>query len=71
LTAKKANLDTCFNADSDEDTLNDAEMLALDELHDMDTMNKARLLVEHFSKSKQQLANLIAQQKNMNTYTGK
>ncbi len=51
--------------------MNDAEMLALDEVHDLDTMKKARHLVEHFSKSNQQLAKLIAQQKNMDTYTGK
>jgi hypothetical protein len=51
--------------------LNDAEMLALDEVHELDTTKKARRLVEHFSKSNQQLAKLIAQQKNMHTYTGK
>ena len=51
--------------------MNDADMLALDEVHDLYTMKKARHLVEHFSKSKQQLARLIEQQKNMDTYTGK
>jgi hypothetical protein len=51
--------------------LNHAEMLALDEVHDPDTMKKARHLVQHFRKSNQQHAKLIAQQKNMDTYTGK
>ncbi len=71
LTAKKAYLDSWFNAGTNEVTLNDAEMLALDEVHDLDTMKKARRLVEHFSKSNQQLAKLIEQQKNMDTYNGK
>jgi hypothetical protein len=71
LTAKKAYLDSWFDAETNEIALNDAEMLALDEVHDLDTMKKARHLVEHFSKSNQQLAKLIAQQKNMDTYTGK
>ena len=71
LTTKKAYLDSWFNAETNKVTLNDAEMLALDEVHDLDTMKKARRLVEHFSKSNQQLAKLIAQQKNMDTYTGK
>jgi hypothetical protein len=34
-------------------------------------MKKARHLVEHFGKSNQQLAKLIKQQKNMDTYNGK
>jgi hypothetical protein len=34
LTAKKAYLDSWFNAETNEVTLNDAEMLALDEVHD-------------------------------------
>jgi purine-nucleoside phosphorylase len=33
-------------------------------------MKKARHLVEHFSESNQQLAKLIEQQKNMDTYDG-
>ncbi len=71
LTAKKAYLDSWFNAGTNEVTLNDAEMLALDEVDDLDTMKKARRLVEHFSKSNQQVAKLIQQQKNMDTYNGK
>jgi hypothetical protein len=46
-------------------------MLDLDEVHDLDTTKKARRLVEHFSKSNQQLEKLIKQQKNMDTYSGK
>jgi hypothetical protein len=38
LTVKKAYLDTRLNAETNEVTLNDAEMLALDEVHDLDTM---------------------------------
>jgi hypothetical protein len=71
LTAKKAYLDSWFNAATNEVTLDDAEMLVLDEVQDLDTMKKARRLVEHFSKSNQQLAKLIEQQKNMDTYNGK
>jgi hypothetical protein len=71
LTAKKAYLDSWFNAGTNEVTLNDAEMLALDKVHDLDTMKKARHLVEHFSKSNQQLVTLIEQQKNMDAYNGK
>jgi hypothetical protein len=73
LTAKKkAYLDrSWFYAETNEVTLNDAEMLALDEVHDIDTMKKARCLVEHFSKSNQQLAKLDEQQKNMDNYSGK
>jgi hypothetical protein len=71
LTAKKAHLDTCFNAETNEVTLNDAEMLALDEVYDLDTIKKARHLVQHISRSNQQLAKLIAEQKKMDTYTGK
>jgi hypothetical protein len=71
LTAKKAYLDSWFNAGTNGVTLNDAEMLDLDEVHDLDTMKKARRLVEHFSKSNQQLEKLIKQQKNMDTYSGK
>jgi hypothetical protein len=48
--------------------LNDAEMLALEEVHDLDTIKKARRLMEHFNKSNQQLAKLKEQQKNMDTY---
>jgi hypothetical protein len=66
-----AYFDSRVNAETNEVTLNDAEMLALDEVHDLDTMKKARHLVEHFSKSNQQLAKLVEQQKNMDTYTGK
>ena len=51
LTAKKAYLDSWFNAGANEVTMNDAEMLALDEVDDLDTMKKARCLVEHFSKN--------------------
>jgi hypothetical protein len=61
LTAKKACLDSCFNAETNEVTMNDAEMLALDKVHDLDTTKKARPLEEHISKSNQQLAKLIAQ----------
>jgi hypothetical protein len=71
LTAKKAYLDSWFNAGTNGVTLNEAEMLDLDEVHDLDTMKKARHLVEHFSKSNQQLEKLIKQQKNMDTYSGK
>jgi hypothetical protein len=71
LTAKKAYLDSWFNAATNGVTLNDAEMLDLDEVHDIDTMKKASRLVEHFSKSNQQLEKLIKQQKNMDTYSGK
>jgi hypothetical protein len=72
LTAKKAYLDSWFNAGTKNGvTLNNAEMLDLDEVHDLDTMKKARHLVEHFSKSNQQLEKLIKQQKNMDTYSGK
>jgi hypothetical protein len=46
-------------------------MLDLDEVHDLDTMKKARRLVEHFSKSNQQLEKIIKQQKNLDTYSGK
>jgi hypothetical protein len=70
LTAKKAYLDSWFNAETNEFTLNDDEMLDLDNAHDLDTIEKARHLVEHFSKSNQQLAKLIEQQKNMDIYTG-
>jgi hypothetical protein len=52
LTAKKAYLDSWFNTETNEVTLNDGKMLALDEVHDLDTMKKARHQVEHFSKSK-------------------
>jgi hypothetical protein len=45
-------------------------MLDLDEAHDLDTMKKARRLVEHFSKSKQQLEKLVEQEKNMDTCSG-
>jgi hypothetical protein len=62
LTAKKTYLYSWFNAGTNEVTLNDAEMLALDEVDDLDTMKKARRLVEHFSKSNQQVAKLIQQQ---------
>jgi len=71
LTAKKAYLDSWFNAGPNHVTLNDDEILALNEVHDLDTMKKARRLVEHFSKSNQQLEKLKAQQKNMDTYVGK
>jgi hypothetical protein len=74
LTAKKAYLDSWFNAGTNGVTLNDAEMLDLDHevpVHDLDTMKKARCLAEHFSKYNQQLAKLIAQQKNIDTYNGK
>jgi hypothetical protein len=71
LTAKKAYLDSWFNAGTNGVTLNDAEMLDLEEVHDLDTMKKARRLVEHFSKSTQQLEKLLKQQKNMDTYHGK
>ncbi len=54
LTAKKAYVDSWFNAATNEVTLDDAEMLVLDEVQDLDTMKKARYLVEHFSKSNQQ-----------------
>jgi hypothetical protein len=71
LTAKKAYLDSWFFAGTNEVTLNDADMLALDEVDDLDTMKKSRCLVEHFSKSNQQLAKLKEQeQKNMDTYNG-
>ena len=70
LTAKKAYLDSWFNPGTNEVTLNDADMLALDEVGDLDTMKKSRRLVEHFSKSNQQLAKLKEQQKNMETYNG-
>jgi hypothetical protein len=71
LTAKKAYLDSWFNAGTNGVILNDTDMLDLDEVHDLDTMKKARHLVEHFSKSSQQLEKLIKQQKNMDTYSGK
>jgi hypothetical protein len=71
LTAKKAYMDSWFNAGTNEVTLKDADILDLDEGHYLDTMKKARQLVEHFSKSNQQLEKLLKQQKNMDTYTGK
>jgi YesN/AraC family two-component response regulator len=59
--------------------LDDTEMLALEEeeeanleeVHDISTMKKARRLVEHFSKSNQQLEKLKEQQKIMETYNEK
>jgi hypothetical protein len=71
MTAKKAYLDSWFDAGTNEVTLNDAEMLSLDEVRDLDTMKKARHLVEHFGKSNQQLAKLIERQKTVDTCTGK
>jgi hypothetical protein len=71
LTAKKAYLDSWFNATPNEDPLNDAEMLDLGEVQDLNTMKKARRLVDHFSKSNQQIKKLKDQQKNMDTYDGK
>jgi hypothetical protein len=71
LTVKKAYLDSWFNAGTNGVTLNDAEMLDLDEVRDLDTMKKARRLVEPFIKSNQQLEKLQNQQKNLDTYTGK
>jgi hypothetical protein len=71
LTAKEAYLDSWFNARTNGVTLNDDEMLDLDEVHDLDTMKKATRLVEHLSKSNQQLEKLLKQQKNMDTYTDK
>jgi hypothetical protein len=59
LTAKKAYLDSWFNAGTNAVTLDDAELLVLDEVHDLDTMKKASHLVEHFRKSNQQLAKLL------------
>jgi hypothetical protein len=42
--------------------------LLTSKVDDLDTMKKSRLLVDHFSKSNQQLAKLKEQQKNMDTY---
>jgi hypothetical protein len=71
LTAKKAYLNGWFNAGTNGVTLNDAEMLDLDEVDDLDTMKKARRLVEHFNKSIQQLEKLLKNRKNKDTCTGK
>jgi hypothetical protein len=49
LTAKKAYLDSWFNAGTNGVTLNDAEVLDSDKVHNLDTMKKARQLVEHFT----------------------
>jgi hypothetical protein len=65
LTAKKAYLNTWFNADTNVVTLNDAELFVLDKVHNLDTMKKAGHLVEHCSKSNQNLAKLIEQQKSI------
>jgi hypothetical protein len=66
LTPKKAYMDSWFNAGTNGVTLNDAKMLDLDHgVHDLDTMKKARCLMEHFSKYNQQLAKLSEQQKTM------
>jgi hypothetical protein len=70
LPAKKTYLDSWFDDGTNEDTWNDAEMLDLDKVHNLDTMEKAVHLVEHFSKSNQQLAKFIEQQKNMDAYKG-
>ena len=46
-------------------------MLDLGEVQDLNTMKKAWRLVDHFSKSNQQIKKLKDQQKNMDTYDGK
>jgi hypothetical protein len=46
LTVKKAYLDSWFNAGTNQVTFKDAEMLALEEVHDLDKTKKARRLVE-------------------------
>jgi hypothetical protein len=51
LTAKKVYLDSWLNAATNEVTMDNAEMLVLDEVQDLDTMKKALCLVEHFRKS--------------------
>jgi hypothetical protein len=42
LTTNKAYLNSLFNAGTSGVSLNDAEKLDLDEVHDLDTMKKAR-----------------------------